>query len=334
MRKLIIDTDCGSDDAVALIMALKSKEVSVEAITTVGGNVPMELATQNALMTMEITGAQMPPLYAGAAKPLFRELVTAVNVHGEDGMGDLGLIHPAGAAEAEHAADAILRIVKTYPDEIEIVTIGPVTNVALAIMKDPAAMKRVKHIYSMGTTGFGPGNCTPVSEFNIYVDAEAFHRMITAGIPVTIVGFDLCLGDAVLTKEDMEALMNSGKEEAVFSVKCNRLLAEYNLAAHNQYFVDLPDAVAMAVALWDDIAIEKSPVTHMSAGRKRRLMDRLFSMTAQSWRSRKASENTRPMWRCARSSTMLFIKGDCCRCSWKITKNNMFIDKNRGMIIL
>lgn len=208
---------------------------------------------------MEITGAQMPPLYAGAAKPLFRELVTAVNVHGEDGMGDLGLIHPAGAAEAEHAADAILRIVKTYPDEIEIVTIGPVTNVALAIMKDPAAMKRVKHIYSMGTTGFGPGNCTPVSEFNIYVDAEAFHRMITAGIPVTIVGFDLCLGDAVLTKEDMEALMNSGKEEAVFSVKCNRLLAEYNLAAHNQYFVDLPDAVAMAVALWDDIAIEKKP---------------------------------------------------------------------------
>ena len=93
----------------------------MEAITTVGGNVPMELATQNALMTMEITGAQMPPLYAGAAKPLFRELVTAVNVHGEDGMGDLGLIHPAGAAEAEHAADAILRIVKTYPDEIEIV---------------------------------------------------------------------------------------------------------------------------------------------------------------------------------------------------------------------
>ena len=259
MRKLIIDTDCGSDDAVALIMALKSREVSVEAITTVGGNVPMELATQNALMTMEITGAQMPPLYAGAAKPLFRELVTAVNVHGEDGMGDLGLIHPAGAAEAEHAADAILRIVKTYPDEIEIVTIGPVTNVALAIMKDPAAMKRVKHIYSMGTTGFGPGNCTPVSEFNIYVDAEAFHRMITAGIPVTMVGFDLCLGDAVLTKEDMEALMNSGKEEAVFSVKCNRLLAEYNLAAHNQYFVDLPDAVAMAVALWDDIAIEKKP---------------------------------------------------------------------------
>ena len=96
MRKLIIDTDCGSDDAVALIMALKSREVSVEAITTVGGNVPMELATQNALMTMAITGAQMPPLYAGAARPLFRDLVTAVNVHGEDGMGDLGLIHPAG----------------------------------------------------------------------------------------------------------------------------------------------------------------------------------------------------------------------------------------------
>jgi len=257
MRKLIIDTDCGSDDAVALMMALKSTEVSVEAITTVGGNVPLELATRNALMTMEITGAQMPPLFAGAVKPLFRDLVTAVNVHGEDGMGDAGLIHPVGTAEAEHAADAIIRIVQTYPDEIEIVTIGPVTNIALAIMKDPVAMKRVKHIYSMGTTGFGPGNCTPVSEFNIYVDAEAFHIMITAGIPVTIVGFDICLGDAVLTKDDMDTLMNSQKEEAIFAVRCNRLLAEYNLAANNQYIVDLPDAVAMAVALWDDITIEK-----------------------------------------------------------------------------
>lgn len=259
MRKIIIDTDCGSDDAAALIMALKSNQVSIEAITTVGGNVPLDLATKNALMTMEITEGQMPPLYIGAAKPLARELVTAVNVHGKDGMGDAGLIHPTILPRTEYAVDAILRIVKSYPDEIEIVTIGPVTNIALAIMKDPNTMKKVKHIYSMGTSGFGPGNCTPVSEFNVYVDAEAYHIMVTAGIPITIIGFDLCLGDSALTKAELEALRNSGKKEAVFAAECNRRLVEYNVAAHGQYFLDLPDAVAMGVALWDDIVITKKP---------------------------------------------------------------------------
>ncbi len=87
MRKMIIDTDCGSDDAVALMMALKSRDISVEAITAVGGNVPLDFAVKNALMTIEVTGGQKPPLFVGAVKPLFRELVTAVNVHGKDGMG-------------------------------------------------------------------------------------------------------------------------------------------------------------------------------------------------------------------------------------------------------
>lgn len=259
MRKIIIDTDCGSDDAVALMMALKSNEVSVEAITTVGGNVPLDFAAKNALMTMEITEGQKPPLYVGAFKPLFRELVTAVNVHGEDGMGDADLIHPTKIPENEHAVDAIIRIVKSCPDDIEIVTIGPATNIALAIMKDPDTMKGVKHIYSMGTSGFGPGNCTPVSEFNVYVDAEAYHIMITAGIPVTIIGFDLCLGDSALTKTELETLMNSGKKEALFAVECNRMVVDYNIAARGQHILDLPDAVAMGALLWDDIVLEKKP---------------------------------------------------------------------------
>ena len=175
------------------------------------------------------------------------ELVTAVNVHGNDGMGDMDLIHPSLKPEKEHAIDAILRLVKTYPDEITIIAIGPVTNIALAIMKEPETMKKVKHIYSMGTSGFGPGNCTPVSEFNVYVDAEAYHIMINSGIPVTIVGFDVCLGDAALLKEDLDTLAESGIKSADFAVKCNRRLVEYNIEASNKCFLDLPDAVAMAV---------------------------------------------------------------------------------------
>ena len=246
MRKMIIDTDCGSDDAVALMMALKSRDISVKAITAVGGNVPLDFAV-------------------GAVRPLFRELVTAVNVHGKDSMGDAGLIRPTLLPENEHAVDAIIRIVKSCPDEIELVTIGPATNIALAIIKDPDTMKRVKQIYTMGTSGFGPGNCTPVSEFNVYVDAEAFHIMITAGIPVTIIGFDLCLGKSALTKTELDTLMSSGKKEAMFAVTCNRMVVDYNIAANGQYFLDLPDAVAMGVMLWDDIVLEKSLVMHMSA---------------------------------------------------------------------
>lgn len=259
MRRIIIDTDCGSDDAVAIMMALKSNEIRVEAITTVCGNVPLELATKNALMTIEVSNGQKPPLFVGACKPLMRGLVTAVNVHGEDGMGDLNLIHPTISPEEEHAIDAILRIVRTYPDEIEIVTIGPVTNIALAIMKDPLTMKKVKHIYSMGTAGFGKGNTTPVAEFNVYVDAEAYDIMLRANIPMTIIGFDVCLGDAALNKNDMEMLMSSCKKEAIFAVQCNRSLLEYNIKRSGEQIVDLPDAVAMGVVLWNEIVTSSVP---------------------------------------------------------------------------
>ncbi len=256
MRKLIIDTDTGSDDAVALMMALKSTKVDVLAITTVCGNVPLELATKNALMTVEVTNAQKPPIYVGAGKPLMRDLVTAVNVHGEDGMGDSNLINPTINPESGHAVDMILELVEKNPEEIEIITIGPVTNIALAILKSPETMKKVKRIYSMGTSGFGPGNTTPVAEFNVYVDAEAYDIMMKSGIPVTIIGFDVCLGEAAWNREDMEFLLGSQKEEAVFAVQCNRSLLEYNLQASGEHFVDLPDAVAMGVVLWDDIVIE------------------------------------------------------------------------------
>jgi len=256
MRKIIIDTDVGSDDAVALIMALKSKNVKVEAITTVCGNIPLELATKNALMTIEIVDGSYPPVYMGAVKPLFRNLVTAENVHGKDGMGDCNLINPTIKAENKHAIDAILEIVENNPGEIEILAIGPVTNIALAVLKAPETMKKVKHIYSVGTSGFGIGNTTPVAEFNVYVDAEAYSIMLKSGIPLTIIGFDVCLGDAALNKDDMELLLSSGKKEAEFSVKCNRSLLEYNLQGIGEHIVDLPDAVGMSVLLWDDIVLE------------------------------------------------------------------------------
>lgn len=258
MRKLIIDSDTGSDDAVAIMMPLSapSDEFKVEAITTVFGNCSLEQATLNALMTVEVTDGQKPPVYVGAGKPLVREIMDAIEVHGKDGMGDLDLIHPTRKAEEMHAVDAILKIVKENPGEIEIVTIGPCTNIALAISKDPETMKSVKHIWSMGSAGFGVGNVNPLACFNVYTDAEAHDIMLNAGIPCTIVGFDVCLGDSAWNKQDMEALLNSGVEKAAFAVNCNRTLLEYNIRINGEEFVDLPDAVAMGVVMWDDMVLE------------------------------------------------------------------------------
>ena len=174
MRKIIIDTDTGSDDAVAILMALRDPSVQVLAVTTVCGNVNMEQATINAFRSIDAARTYVPPVYKGAFRPLYWDLVTGQFAHGQDGMGDMGLPIPDMQAETEHAVEAILRLVKENPGEIEIVALGPATNLALAMMKDPEAMKQVKHIYSMGSGGYGKGNATSVAEFNVFVDAEAY----------------------------------------------------------------------------------------------------------------------------------------------------------------
>ncbi len=259
MRHLLIDTDTGSDDAVALIAALREPSVQVEVITTVCGNVPLPLATNNALISIAMANTYQPPVYMGADKPLCRPLYTAENVHGEDGLGDMYYTVPSIPISEGFAPDAILDYVRKFPHGLEIVTLGPATNIALAIQKDAETMAKVKHIYTMGTGGFGPGNVTPVAEFNVYVDAEAYKIMLESGIPVTIAGFDLCLGGAAFTRADMDALHASGDPAASFAVDCNSTLIEYNLKRSGQEIIDFADPVAMAVALWADVVAKQLP---------------------------------------------------------------------------
>ncbi len=216
----------------------------------------MEQATLNALMTIEVTNGHRPPVYKGSDKPLKRKLKTATHIHGKDGMGDQNLICPTIKPAGDDAVDKIIEIVKNNPNEIEIVTIGPVTNIAKAILKAPEIMKTVKRIYSMATGGFGPGNVTPVAEFNVYVDGEAFDIMLNAGIPITIAGFDICLGESALTEEEITFIRNSGKPEAIFAMACNKTKVEWNLKKYGRPDINLPDPIAVAVALWDDLITE------------------------------------------------------------------------------
>lgn len=272
MRKIIIDTDTGSDDAVALLMCLRDPGVEVLALTTVSGNVPVEQATLNCLMAAEIAvGAEhVPPVYVGADRPLMRERVHARNVHGNDGMSDAGLIHPTvRPVEGVHASDAILSLVRQYPGEIELCTIGPVTNVALAMMKDPETMHKLKCIYTMGTSGFGPGNTTPVSEFNVFADAEAYKIMMDFGVHVYVGGCDLNVSEAAWFTADTDALLQSGTEAAVFAVRCNETLARFIEGLQGQRRIDLPDAVSLAPMLWPDIVLEKREcVSHVVTDNK------------------------------------------------------------------
>jgi inosine-uridine nucleoside N-ribohydrolase len=189
-RRIIIDTDPGVDDAMAIFLALRSPELKVEAITPVSGNVPLELTLPNALRLVEIAGRPDVPVAAGASVPLVRHLVTAKYVHGVNGLGGVEFPAPKIKPVSEKAPEIIRRLVRENPGQITIVAIGPLTNVAMALRADPELAGMIPAIVIMGG-GIVHGNITPAAEFNLYVDPEAARIVFDAGIPFTMVGLDV-----------------------------------------------------------------------------------------------------------------------------------------------
>ncbi len=209
VRKVIIDTDTGADDASALILAAKSPDIEILGVTVLVGNVNLEQSAQNALMALEIAGSDAP-VYYGSEANYNGKTTNAFSVFGSDGMGEDDLIHPTRSAEEQDAIDFILDTVEKYPGEVEIVALGPATNIARAIDEAPETMQKVKKIWSMGTTGLGPGNASPVAEFNVYNDAEAYKIMLDSGIDITVIGLDMCGGEAMWTDLQFEELQEQG----------------------------------------------------------------------------------------------------------------------------
>ena len=225
-RKVIIDTDTGADDASALILAAKSRELSILGVTVLAGNVDLEQATQNALAALETAGSSAP-VYRGSAQTYGGEKIDAFSVFGEDGMGDMELVHPIGSAQEKDAIDFIIDTVKANPGEVEIISLGPATNIAFALDRDPEAMKEVKMIWSMGTAGLGPGNASPVAEFNVYSDPKAYKRMLDSGLPVTVIGLDVCGGEAMWTDRQFAKLLISGEIGEFVTDSFSKLRAFY-----------------------------------------------------------------------------------------------------------
>lgn len=259
-KKIIIDTDTGADDSSAIILAAAAKSADILGVTTLVGNAGLDQSTKNALMALEIAGSDAP-VYAGADKTYDGTTIEAFSVYGKDGMGDKDLVHPKGKKQDQDAVDFILETINKYPNEVEIVALGPATNIANAIKKESETMKKVKMIWSMGTAGRGPGNASPVAEFNTCHDALAYKAMLDSGIPVTVVGLDMCLGDSQWTEAQFDALSktcNIGKFVSDSFTKLREFYAGNGLTATANC-----DSVAMMACLDPDF-IRSSTTAHGS----------------------------------------------------------------------
>ena len=260
IRKIIIDTDTGADDSSAIILAAKNKNVDILGITTLVGNVDLEQSVKNAKMALELAGCDAP-VYRGASINTMGEKIEAFSVFGSDGMGEAGIVNPKGDAEDSDAILFILETVKKYPNEVEIVAVGPATNIALAIEKDPVTMKKVKRIWSMGTTGLGPGNASPVAEFNVYADPLAYKIMLDSGIDITVVGLDMCGDEAQWTDEQFKKLEIN--ELGQFVAASFGKIREFYALNGSEGSVMNCDTVAMTCALYPDF-VKKTIKCHGS----------------------------------------------------------------------
>lgn len=252
MRRFLIDTDTASDDAVALVMALNHPDVRIEAITVVAGNVSLKQGVQNALYTVERCGKQVP-VYEGLEKPLLRPLKTAQYVHGQDGMGDIDLPLSGRRPADGHAVNVIIDTIRRFVGEITLVTLGPLTNVAVALLRDPSTASKVEKCVIMGGIGFGHGNVVPAAEYNVWVDPEAAKIVFESDLPIVMVGWDVSQRFATFNDEEAEKI-RSVSPLGQFCVDIQRCLREFGMNELKLVGFDLPDPIAMAVALDPEVA--------------------------------------------------------------------------------
>lgn len=261
MRKFLIDTDTGSDDAVALVMALREPGIRVEAITTVAGNVSLEDALHNAAASVAAAGSQRPPIHRGAAKPLLRERFRAENVHGQGGMSGMDIAEPDRDPESLPAALAIVELARRLGGELELLTLGPLTNLALALSLAPEIAGLFRSVTFMAGAGLGSGNVSALAEFNVFCDAEAAAIVLGADwkLRPALVGWDACLGEAIFGEADVQALLDSGDGAALFCERCTRSVRAFYRSRFALEGFGLADPAAAAAAFRPELRAEVMP---------------------------------------------------------------------------
>ncbi|RFB17377.1 nucleoside hydrolase [Bacillus sp. HNG] len=209
MKKIIFDVDTGIDDAMAIAYAVNSPELDILGLTTSYGNVAVDEATRNTLAVLEKLGKKIP-VFAGSEKPLSRANREgfAKKVHGEDGLGNVLDFEPAASTETQTAVNFIIDQVKKLPNEITVIAVGPLTNLALALQKAPEIVEHVSEVVIMGGAVFVPGNATPHAEANIFTDPEAAKIVLSSGLPITLIGLDVTM-QTLLPRDKVDAWRGS-----------------------------------------------------------------------------------------------------------------------------
>lgn len=255
LRRLIVDTDTGSDDCWAIIEALRAADVvRVEAVTVVCGNFPLDLCVKNAMLAIEAAGTYLPPVYRGMERPMLEaKIFQADFVHGSDGLGEMHLPPSARPVESAFAPDAIIDLVMANPGEIEIATIGPLTNVAMALLKEPRLAKNIKKLWILGGTAGAQGNLSPAVEYNVGTDPEAASIVLNAETDKLFVTWDTARGDTEITPEDVARLLRSGTEAGRFCALCTRSLQQYYRRLYGKDSFGVVDSMLLTAALYPEV---------------------------------------------------------------------------------
>ncbi len=229
LKQIIIDTDPGQDDALAIMTAFGNESLHVLGITSVAGNVPLNLTTENALKICELTGKEKIPVFRGCEKPLERTLVTAEHVHGKTGLDGTELSLKNKKVEKGNASDFIVKtLLESDQNKITLCALGPLTNIATAILREPKIVDHIKEIILMGGGFFEGGNITPAAEFNIYVDPEAAKIVLSSGVKITMLPLDVT-HKTLVDRKFLSKLRSSGKNSAIEAAKLLDFFERYDI---------------------------------------------------------------------------------------------------------
>jgi purine nucleosidase len=245
-RKIIIDTDPGQDDAVAILLALASPEIDVLGITAVAGNVPLPLTEKNARIVCELAGRPDVRVFAGCDAPLARPLVTAEHVHGKTGLDGPQMADPTMPLQDQHAVDFIIQTLREEPSgTVTLVPVGPLTNIATAFQRAPDIIPRVREIVLMGGAYFAVGNITPAAEFNIYVDPEAAKIILAAGVPLVVMPLDVT-HKALTTRARIDAFRAMGTRVGDMVAAWTDFFERFDMAKYGSEGAPLHDPCTIA----------------------------------------------------------------------------------------
>lgn len=251
--RIVLDTDPGIDDALAILLALASPEVEIAGISVTGGNCSLADGVRNALNVLALGGCPDIPVFPGVALPLIRPPLTAPETHGDAGLGYARLPESPVAPAHEHAVDMIIREIMAAPGQITLVAVAPLTNIALAIRKEPRIINAVRQVIIMGGALRVEGNTTPLAEFNFYVDPHAAHIVLNSGMPITLLPWDITK-DVLITQTNVDQLLHSDSPIAHFIADATRFYLEFHQAYFGYPGCSINDPIALALAFLPELA--------------------------------------------------------------------------------